>query len=663
MIPKKIYFTWISDKPVPKKYQKFIDSWKRIMPDYEIHQITLENVKRGPFVDKAIEIKNYALAGHYARVQELYDNGGIYFDIDIEAVKPLDDLLDQKLVLGAESDWWVNNAVIIAQKGHYFLKACMDYMDAFPFDTDKIELETGPRMFTNIMKKRGWSKGKTGMFGDILVLPPKAFYPYHYDQFYTPECVTKDTYCVHHWANSWNNKVSIVIPCYNQAHWLSDAIESALAQTYKDIEVIVVNDGSKDNTSEVAKRYPNVKLIEQPNKGLSGARNSGIKKAAGGWILTLDADDKIHPDFVKKTIGLNDIVTTTLETFGDEKRIWKSNLIHPTYNDLVEKNHLNCCSLFKKDVWTSVGGYDEQMRDGYEDWDFWIRATKNGFNITRIDDVLFYYRKHGVSMVTHARKNHDKIMAYMRKKREQTEPIDIVIPLGKGSTWKNNELRYALRSIEKNIRNFRNIVIVGELPEWIKDVTHLSFTDESDVPSENIKNKIIAACKLPSLSKEFMVTNDDIFFLRPANAPDYPFYHKGDMSKAASEYGKTWYQDYLLNTINELKLKGKPTMHFDIHYPIRYNKFLFPEVMKRYWTKREMVVKSVYANALEARGMYMNDCKIRTYLTRPQIESYVEGLSVFSIGDTCLVDRAHGDKPMKEFLQETFPTKSRFEKW
>ena len=83
MIPKQIFYTWISDKPLPSKFEKYLESWSKVMPDYEIKHISLANVKRGAFVDHAIEIGNYALAGHYARVEELYFNGGIYFDIDI----------------------------------------------------------------------------------------------------------------------------------------------------------------------------------------------------------------------------------------------------------------------------------------------------------------------------------------------------------------------------------------------------------------------------------------------------------------------------------------------------------------------------------------------------------------------------------------------------
>lgn len=429
MIPKIIYFTWISDKPIPTKYEKYIESWKKFMPDYEIRQITKENINIIPaFTMKAMEIKNYALAGHYARVEELYKTGGIYFDIDIEAVRSFDVLVENirhGLVLGAESKWWINNAVIISEAGHPFLKECMDYMDKFPFDNEKIELATGPIMFTNLMRKRGWDTGKAGTFKGVTVLTPPHFYPYHYDAFYTPECITEKTFCVHHWSNSWNNKVSIIIPCYNQAEFLPEAIESCLAQTYEDIEIIVVNDGSPDNTNEVVEKIRNsknpkarsIRLIEQPNGGLSSARNTGIKKCAGGWVVTLDADDKLHHEFVEKTIGKNDIVSTRLETFGREQRTWKSRLENPTYKDLLQKNHINCCSLFKKDVWTIAGGYDEQMKDGFEDWEFWIRATKAGFNITSIDETLFYYRKHvGASMFDKAKLAQNKIMSYMRAK-------------------------------------------------------------------------------------------------------------------------------------------------------------------------------------------------------------------------------------------------------
>jgi len=209
-------------------------------------------------------------------------------------------------------------------------------------------------------------------------------------------------------------KVSIIIPVYNQAHWLPEAIESALAQTIP-CEVIVVNDGSPDNASETAKKYP-VRLVEKTNGGLSSARNAGIRVATGDWILTLDADDKIAPDFIEKCLQVNaDIIATGQEEFGDTNRIWFPHP-NPTFDDFITANRINCCSLFKKEIWHKIGGYDEEMKLGYEDWDFWLRATQAGYTVKTIQEPLFFYRKHGTSMVTNAIKNHMKIVEYMHSK-------------------------------------------------------------------------------------------------------------------------------------------------------------------------------------------------------------------------------------------------------
>src|SRR5829696_8499022 len=87
--------------------------------------------------------------------------------------------------------------------------------------------------------------------------------------------------------------VSVVIPCYNQAHFLGEAIESVLSQSYRHFELIVVDDGSTDETSEVASRYEGVRLIRQENQGLSGARNTGIGHSGGEFLVFLDADDRL----------------------------------------------------------------------------------------------------------------------------------------------------------------------------------------------------------------------------------------------------------------------------------------------------------------------------------------------------------------------------------
>jgi glycosyltransferase involved in cell wall biosynthesis len=212
--------------------------------------------------------------------------------------------------------------------------------------------------------------------------------------------------------------VSIIIPCYNQAQYLPDAIESALEQTVP-CEVIVVNDGSPDNTSEVAKRFP-VKLIEKENGGLSSARNAGIKEAQGEWILTLDSDDIITSDIVEKCIerasGGYDIVGTFQHEFGDSDTKWANNNLTPGFEDFKKANQINCCSLYKKEIWEKIGGYDENMRLCYEDWDFWLRATKQGYKVGIVPEFLFYYRKHGKTMISNAREHHETVKQYMLKK-------------------------------------------------------------------------------------------------------------------------------------------------------------------------------------------------------------------------------------------------------
>jgi glycosyltransferase involved in cell wall biosynthesis len=229
-------------------------------------------------------------------------------------------------------------------------------------------------------------------------------------------------------------RVSIVIPCYGQAEYLPDAIESALAQTYHDVEVVVVNDGSPDDTSEVARRY-SVVLVEQENAGLSAARNAGIRVSTGQFILPLDSDDMIHPTYAEKAVPLFTtgvgIVRAYQQNFGDDDRAYKLRDVK-TVNDILQRNAICCCSVFRRDLWEKVGGYDESMKNGYEDWEFWIRILAKRKQVRTIPEVLFYYRKHGRSMVDDAVEQHWDIHDYIRQKHK---------PLYKGIVTPRNNKR------------------------------------------------------------------------------------------------------------------------------------------------------------------------------------------------------------------------------
>jgi len=205
-----------------------------------------------------------------------------------------------------------------------------------------------------------------------------------------------------------NYFVSIIIPCYNQAQYLVEVVDSVLGQTYANWECIIVNDGSPDHTAEVAnellKKDDRIRYVEKENGGLSSARNFGIQQATGQYILPLDADDKIAPDYVsgcidafKDDAGLT-VVYCEAEFFGEMTGKWS--LPAYTLQALLLDNMIFCTAMFKKSDWEEAGGYDEHMKNGMEDWEFWISLLKEkGRKVLKLPMVGFYYRIRGKSMV------------------------------------------------------------------------------------------------------------------------------------------------------------------------------------------------------------------------------------------------------------------------
>lgn len=222
------------------------------------------------------------------------------------------------------------------------------------------------------------------------------------------------------------NLVSIIIPCYNQAQYLRDSVISAMNQTYSDIEIIIVNDGSPDNTQDIAEKLQDespaiIKIFKQKNSGLYAARNTGIKKASGSYIVPLDADDKLDVTMVEKCMYLiekthADIVYTGYQGFGmsEDSNLWRPfEETNPLY-----MTPCSATALFKKEVWKETGGYSAVMHDGYEDWEFWVNAYKNGFIFKHLSEKLFLYRTKEESMYVTAYKKD----AYLKAKIVLSHP-------------------------------------------------------------------------------------------------------------------------------------------------------------------------------------------------------------------------------------------------
>jgi glycosyltransferase involved in cell wall biosynthesis len=449
--------------------------------------------------------------------------------------------------------------------------------------------------------------------------------------------------------------VTVVIPCFNQAHFLKDCIDSLRAQTEKVAEIIVIDDGSPDNTSEVANKL-GVRCIRQTNKGLSAARNTGIRAAKTEYVLPLDADDMLHPDFLAKTLPYMeryDIVSTWLRTFGNENRKWGSDKLEPTIGIMKSQNQINCCSLFSRSMWQKVGGYDEGMRIGFEDWEFWLRSMDNGFNIRIVPEYLFMYRRHGVSMFREAQKKRDEILDYMARKRSITgELIDVVIPLGKGSKSANNELRFCLRSIEQYLEGYRNIWIIGQKPKFLKNVNHISH-EEYHPKSNNIYDKIKRACNIGEISDNFILFNDDYFLVEKVDAPTYPNYYSDDALKEVLNRPKPDpYRTLVDETMQQVNLIMK---YADIHCPIVINKKAFLSQPYKRNTEHGLLVKSTYLHWSGLPTVKRQDSILRKPHTKQQIEDMIFTTDMISIHDEAI------NNEFIEWIEGKFPYHSKYE--
>lgn len=205
--------------------------------------------------------------------------------------------------------------------------------------------------------------------------------------------------------NTEQNLVTVVIPCHNYGQYLGEAIESALNQTYQPVEVVVVDDGSMDESVEVASRYP-VTLLAQQNSGVCVAVNRGVSASSGAYVLRLDADDRLAPTYVDETLAelLRDpdthFVYTAVEYFGGRTGTYPIEEFDP--ESLAERNYIHCSALMRRASWEQVGGYNLNMTTSrYEDWDLWLAFAERGMRGAMVAKRLLHYRQHqGASRVS-----------------------------------------------------------------------------------------------------------------------------------------------------------------------------------------------------------------------------------------------------------------------
>lgn len=196
-----------------------------------------------------------------------------------------------------------------------------------------------------------------------------------------------------------NPLISIIVPCYNDGNYIHECLDSIYQQTYQNYEIVIINDGSDDdNTINIINKinHPKIKVLQTRNQGPSKARNYAIKHSSGKYILPLDADNKLGRDFIQEAIEVLEkranvkIVNCDLIIFGAKKGY--KNFDTYSIEKLLCENIIECASVYRRSDFDKTKGYNSNMKETFEDWDFWLSILENGGGVHKINKPGIYYR-------------------------------------------------------------------------------------------------------------------------------------------------------------------------------------------------------------------------------------------------------------------------------
>ena len=373
-------------------------------------------------------------------------------------------------------------------------------------------------------------------------------------------------------------KVSIIIPTYNRACMIQETIDSILKQTYKEIEVIVVDSASTDNTQEVLKKYGDKIKIIYVDKRQNAAqnRNIGAKEATGDIYLFLDSDDLINTEYVERAIdefqkSNSDVI------FSDYYKFSKHIMNHFDPNGMHQYNMIPSGSFVKREIFEKVGGYDEGLPEN-EDYDFWLRATESQ-KVKKIDYPGFWYR------ISSDSKTHNTVFPtvnhFIQKrhklniKRQLKGSVSIVIPVC-------GQLKYTKKLIKQlnNITYSFGVIVVnnGSVDEAAEILEcaekHLSIQIIQNTNNQGFPRSVNQGLSL-SRGEYIFVLNNDIEF-------------EEDLIP------------YCVDKLNE---------GWDVISPMMNNGTWYPEVYKKHFGKNpeeETEIKQVHSVSFAFAGFKRN---------------------------------------------------------
>jgi len=213
--------------------------------------------------------------------------------------------------------------------------------------------------------------------------------------------------------------VTVIIPCYNYANFVVEAIESVLNQTLLATRIILINDGSTDDSLKVVQKYKNkIEIIDQPNAGVVATKNRALALVDTTWTIFFDADDVINKDYIEQLLAraqrdMSDVVYTDMQYFGAKTGLHAAKKF--TMNSLLAGNYIHNSALISTDYLQEIGGYKDEMAGGYEDWELYITLAEAGAKFSYLPKAIFQYRQKEISRNVQAEESAYKLLLTVKK--------------------------------------------------------------------------------------------------------------------------------------------------------------------------------------------------------------------------------------------------------
>lgn len=489
--------------------------------------------------------------------------------------------------------------------------------------------------------------------------------------------------------------LSVIIPVYNKAPFLRRCFNSILKQTDRDAQVIVIDDGSTDGSSEICDEYKKYgfEIHHTKNHGVSAARNLGIKYAKGEWLTFMDADDSYEPRAFEVMKKFADRDINNIVQFGHYRHL-RSYLYPAIRNwgegvysyDQVHRQWVAIWNKMYKTEFVRPIKFIKGLQFGEDEMFVIDCLLKNGSLYHAPQNLMHHYfddkdsltRKDGLPvykldwLITQLEKKRDKVKdpdqkAWIesiiarhlrsstftsRNYKKSEGKYDVVYFLKEAEH--NEELRYSLRSVEKNLR-YRNVVFYGGCPVDLKPDKYFRRPQTEHSKWERVRESIKACCENDEISENFWLFNDDFFVMKPMSENMPPQYN-GDLKdririvEEKHGYEIEWTRR-LKHLVTTLETAGKGTKNYAVHKPMLINRKKALEVLDKF--PDEPMFRALYGNYWKIGGVSKHDMKVRRLTCSTSKIAHWEFIST--------QDDSFRSGNVGHWIRQAFPHKSRFE--